>query len=139
MRYGTVLTGGLAFALLLANGVLASGLPEGPGLSAKYPGDTGLQSDPAVIIVENFEAGSLEALAQARSDKTTTGARWTSIAGAKGDDKTLTIVTDPVNVHAGKHALEILVEESTRESGNLFTRLKPGYDRLYGRLYIKLD
>ena len=65
MRYGAVLIGGLAFALVLAKGVLASGLPEGPGLSAKYLGDTGLQSDPAVIIVENFEAGSLEALARA--------------------------------------------------------------------------
>lgn len=139
MRYGAVLIGGLAFALLLANGVFASGLPEGPGLSAKYPGDTGLQSDPAVIIVENFEAGSLEALAQARSDKTTTGARWTSIAGAKGDDKTLDIVSDPAHVHSGKHALEILVTETSRESGNLFARLKPGYDRLYARFYIKFD
>ncbi len=139
MRYAAALTGGLAFALLLANGVLASGLPGGPGLSAKYPGDTGLQSDPAVIFVEDFEAGSLEALAQARSDKTTTGARWTSIAGAKGEDKTLDIVSDPAHVHSGKHALEILVTETSRESGNLFARLKPGYDRLYARFYIKFD
>lgn len=139
MRYGAVVTGGLSFALLLAKGVLASGLPEGGGLSAKYPGDTGLQSDPAVIIVEDSEAGSLEALARARSDKTTTGARWTSIAGVKGDDRTLDIVSDPAHVHSGKHALEILVTETSRESGNLFARLKPGYDRLYARFYIKFD
>jgi len=131
-----VVLGATVFAQEGSKGKVAP-LPEGPGLAAKYPGDVGLQADPAVIIAENFEEGDLDALVEASSTKTTTGKRWTNVAGAKGKDKTLTIVTDPVNVHAGKFALEILVDESTRESGNLFTRLEPGYDQLYGRFYIK--
>jgi len=142
---GETLARSLCVCLLLVGVALAQGgsagktapLPQGAGLAARYPGDVGLERDPSVIIVENFEEGTLEALAATRSPKTTTGARWTSIAGAKGEGKTLTIVTDPANVHAGEHALEILVDESTRESGNLFARLQPGYDRLYGRFYIK--
>ncbi len=114
-------------------------LPEGLGLAAKYPDDAGMETDPSVIIHENFEGGSLEALAEARSSRTTTGARWTNIAGAKGEDKTLTIVSDAAHVHSGRHALEIAVTEASRESGNLFARLQPGYDQLYGRFYIKFD
>lgn len=114
-------------------------LPKGLGLAAKYAGDAGLAEDPSVIIIEDFEGGSLAALAEARSTKTTTGARWTSIAGAKGQDKTLAIVSDPARVHSGNYALKVLVTEASRESGNLFTRLKPGHDRLFGRFYIKFD
>jgi len=112
-------------------------LPEGPGLAARYPGDVGIAEDPAVVIAENFEEGSLEALAQAPSTKTTTGTRWTSVVGAKGPDRTLAIVSDPENVHSGRYALQIVVGPDTRESGNLFARLKPGYDQLYARFYIK--
>ncbi len=53
------------FALLLA--VLATGLlstvvrvqpfelPQGLGLSSLYPGDVGIQNDPAVLFTENFK------------------------------------------------------------------------------------
>ena len=138
MWYGLTISA-MAFCLAVAAVVQAAELPEGPGLGAKYPGDVGLENDPSVIILEDFEDGNLEALAEARSSKTTTGARWTSIAGAKGEDKTLAIVSDPAHVHSGKYALEVLVTEASRESGNLFARLQPGYDQLYGRFYIKFD
>src|SRR5689334_16931606 len=35
-------------------------LPEGEGLAAKYRGDVGIEKDPDVVFVENFEESSLD-------------------------------------------------------------------------------
>ena len=35
-------------------------LPEGAGLSAKYPGDVGIVKDPAVLFTDDFESGDLK-------------------------------------------------------------------------------
>ena len=37
-------------------------LPQGYGISAKYPADTGIEKDPAVIFVEKFEERTFEEL-----------------------------------------------------------------------------
>jgi len=139
MKYGIAAVGALVAALMLVGAGFADTLPEGPGLAAKHPGDVGLDQNPSVIVYENFEEGSLEALAAAPSSRTVTGKRWTDLAGATGEGKTLSIVSDPPQVHSGKYGLEVLVNESSAESGGLFARLKPGYDQLYGRFYIKFD
>jgi hypothetical protein len=39
--------------LVLATSSLAA-LPEGPGLSANYAHDEGIEKSPAVLLVENF-------------------------------------------------------------------------------------
>ena len=39
------------------------------GIASKYPGDKGIDQDPAVIFLENFDSGSLDAIAK----------RWESI------------------------------------------------------------
>ena len=42
-----------------------SELPEGTGLAARYSGDVGIDKDPAVVFVENFEAGTLDEIGRA--------------------------------------------------------------------------
>ncbi len=37
-------------------------LPAGPGFAAQYPGDEGLERDPRVLFVEDFESGTLREL-----------------------------------------------------------------------------
>src|SRR5215469_1141304 len=43
-------------------------LPQGYGLAAKYPGDQGIEKDPDVVFVENFEEPSLDAIQQRWED-----------------------------------------------------------------------
>ena len=40
---------------IILNHVLPPGLPEGPGLAARYPGDVGIEQDDAVVLAEDFE------------------------------------------------------------------------------------
>jgi hypothetical protein len=48
---------------------------SGTGLASSHPGDVGLGSDPAVVWFEDFEEGSLTAIA-ARYDQTRDNGRW---------------------------------------------------------------
>ena len=46
--------------LLLTSSAFAfEPLPQGPGLSQTHPGDSGIEKHPAVLLVENFEEGTL--------------------------------------------------------------------------------
>lgn len=57
----------LALALLTAAGyvgqesAMLSELPEGDGIAAKYPGDQGIEQDPAVVFADGFEDCSEDA------------------------------------------------------------------------------
>jgi hypothetical protein len=74
-----------------AEGRVTSASPEGRDqpLSAKYPGDVGLESDPAVLLFENFESGEISK------------AKW-SFAVPKAS-----IATSPQPVHGGQRSLHI--------------------------------
>ena len=56
----------LAACLLVFAGLgcaaAAEALPDGPGLSKRFPRDKGIAQHPAVIFAESFEAGSLAEL-----------------------------------------------------------------------------
>ena len=47
-------------------------LPEGYGLSARYPGDQGIDKDPAVVFAEDFEVANLDELRTRWSELGTT-------------------------------------------------------------------
>jgi len=51
----------------------AAGLPDEPGLAAKYPGDTGIERDPSVIFVEKFDESSLDEMKK----------RWESVSNGE--------------------------------------------------------
>jgi hypothetical protein len=122
----------LAF-LLTAPGVRAADppLPEGDGLAAAYPGDIGIEQDPAVVFADGFET--------VEGDLLTTGQReehpddWNN----KWDRAwhTVRITQDPANVHSGGKALEATHVEP--QSYGADKRFPEGFDALFVRYYMR--
>src|SRR5262249_1090569 len=70
-------------------------LPEGEtGIAAKYPGDAGIEKDPAVVFAHDFEADS-----QVNDLRR----HWDVVF----HDATIRITDVPENVHRGRKALEL--------------------------------
>jgi hypothetical protein len=86
------------------------------GLAAKYPGDEGIEKDPRVLFVEDFESGDVKEI----------GERWGEISKAENMD----LSADGHPGTSGRRSLHIA------NNGHLFTHTK-GTDRLYARLYVK--
>jgi hypothetical protein len=93
----------------------AAGLPQGPGLAAKYPGDVGIEKDSAVVLVENFETGELKDIC----------ARWGDFRADR-----MTLSDDTPTGSSGKRSLRIAWQ------GHLYTHTRP-VDQLFARYYIK--
>ena len=93
------------------------------GLASRYDGDNGIDKDPDVIFVENFEENSLDAVK----------ARWESV-------KNIDIMSLSENVpaaSAGKQSLLMSHLGGKSTGGHLYRRLLPGYEQLYVRFYVK--
>ena len=82
--------------------------PQG-SLATKYPGDVGMQSDPAVVWMENFEEGSATAV----------GARYDSHANPPG----LTLETDVPGKSSGKSSGRMTSNGDTANATDLYKRL----------------
>lgn len=91
-------------------------LPEGPGLSRRYPGDEGLQRDERVLLVEDFESGTIRELTD----------RW----GNAGHPEHLSFSADCPPGSPGNRSLRIA------RTGHLFTHTR-GVDRMHARFYVK--
>lgn len=104
-------------------------LPQGDGLAAEYPGDQGIEADPAVVFADGFEGFKDDAVA--------TGGRQQK--GMKWDEAwhTVHITREPPNVHSGKQAVEIRHEERMLSHG-MGKTFKEGFDTLHVRYYMKL-
>jgi hypothetical protein len=121
----------VAMALLVGAGVWhqASGqetapkFPEGPGLAAKYHGDAGLAADPAVVLVEDFEAPTIADVQK----------KYTSPQG------TMELSDDVPAGSAGKQSLLMTHVGGKGSGGMLYRRLDKGYDQLFVRFYVKFD
>ena len=98
------------------------------GIAAKYPGDAGIDRDPRVVFVEDFEQDSIDALWK----------RWETVSDRPGQS----FSEDVPPGSKGKHSL---IMERTKGSGaQLYRRLKNkdggwGYDRVFARYYVKFD
>jgi hypothetical protein len=99
-------------------------LPEGHGISAKYPGDSGIAEDPAVLFAEDFESGDLEAV----------GRRWDHVNNKDG--KVFELRRDAPPASAGKHSLQMTATLGVNEGGHLYTRFR-GVDTAFLRFYVK--
>lgn len=120
----------MKFILLLFLAVPLSAadlLPSGPGLASKYPGDAGIEHDPKVVQVEQFEQEDVLALA----------AQWESVGGKEGMSFT-------AEVPAGSRGRQsLLMDRQSGPGGSLYRRLKHpsgagfGYDRIFARYYVK--
>jgi hypothetical protein len=100
-------------------------LPEGFGLSAKYPLDRGIGDDPAVLLFEDFEKGELADL----------GRRWQSVSNK--DSKVLFWSDDAPVAAAGKRSLRMTATVGENEGGHLYKKLPRGVDRGFARFYVK--
>jgi hypothetical protein len=110
----------LPVVLLLA---VAPSLAE-DGIAARYPQDQGIESDPAVVFVENFDAESVDAIA----------GRWESVE----NKEILSLSSDTPRSGGGKSLL--MTHLGGRGSGaHLYRRLAPGYEKLHIRFYVKFD
>jgi hypothetical protein len=103
----------------------ASTLPEGQGLSARYPGDSGIAADPAVLFAEDFEERDLGAVVK----------RWDE--SSNKDGKVLALSDDVPPASAGKHSLQMTATLGENTGGHLYTRLARGVDQVYARFYVK--
>jgi hypothetical protein len=111
----------------LGNWIVATTQAQTPsGLSARYPGDVGIEQDPAVVFVEKFEAPTvLDVLS-----------RWTDVLNGAA----MTFSSDvAAGSTAGSRSLNISsVGGGVSNGGHLYRQLAPAItDTLYVRYYIK--
>lgn len=100
-------------------------LPEGHGLAKGHPGDTGLGSHPAVLLVEDFEMETLDDLKS----------RWNEIENPGGH--VLELVNDHPAESAGLKCLQVTATLGENTGGHLFKRLDPIQTRVFARFYVK--
>src|SRR4051812_17803188 len=95
------------------------------GLAARYPGDVGIEQDPAVVFVENFEESTVLAVQN----------RWTDILNGAA----MLFSSDVPSGSPGSHSLVIpSVGGGVSNGGHLYRQLTPAVaDTLYVRYYIK--
>ncbi|MGH8637886.1 MAG: Ig-like domain-containing protein, partial [Burkholderiales bacterium] len=95
------------------------------GLAAQYPGDAGIENDPAVIFVEKFEETALA----------TVFSRWTDILNGSA----MSLATDVPSGSTGTRSLNVpWTGGGVLDGGHLYKQLTPGVDdTLYVRYYVK--
>jgi hypothetical protein len=100
---------------------------DGSGIASRYPGDVGIENDPAVIFADNFE--SYTSVDQIRT-------RWPLAGGLVR----MRIATEPGNVFSGSKSIELTLPVSTVELGTSLVRsLSPERDTVFIRMYQKFD
>jgi hypothetical protein len=97
------------------------------GIASKYPGDVGIETDPAVIFAENFEALTLEEIAK----------HWHQISNK--DDEVMSLTDDVPPDSSGKQSLNMTANLERNTGGHLYKFFEPGWDELYFRFYVKFS
>jgi len=98
--------------------------PQG-SLASKYPGDVGMQNDPSIVWMENFEEGSSSAVT----------ARYDSHANTPG----LTLETDVPAKSSGKASGRMTASGDGANATDLYKSFSQGYDEWYVRWYAKYE
>jgi hypothetical protein len=104
---------------------LAFALAQDAGIAAQYPGDEGIEKDPRVLFVEDFETGTLEE----------TAARW----GGHRVQGTWDLSDDLAAPSPGKKSLHMTVgpDGPKNHSGAYLYTHTRGVDKLHARFYVK--
>ncbi|HVE43023.1 MAG TPA: hypothetical protein VNM14_24300 [Planctomycetota bacterium] len=109
----------------MMNLIVALACLQESGIAAQYPGDEGIEKDPRVLFVEDFETGTLEE----------TATRW----GGHRLVGTWDLSSDLPGTSPGQKSLHISAgpEGPKNHSGAyLYTHMRP-VDRLHARFYVK--
>ena len=102
-------------------------LPEGDGIAAKYPGDLGIEKDPAVILADGFEDCSSPADLRGK---------WDFLF----HDANMRITEEPADVHGGKKALQFTVPQQRAALAiGVDKELASEQDALFLRWYAKFE
>jgi hypothetical protein len=96
-------------------------LPAGPGLAAKYPGDRGIEKDPAVIYADGFESDVLRG--------------WDDQDG--NQPPKVRLVQDRTVVHSGRQAVQLEAPPGKGAGADLVKMIAPGRDVVYARWYCR--
>ncbi len=102
----------------------ANGLGDENPLAEKYPGDVGIERDPAVLFTDNFEAGTIEDLSR----------KWQAVGKDAG--KVLAFSEDVPDSAAGHRSIEVTGTLGQNSGGYLYTNFR-GVDRAFVRFYTK--
>jgi hypothetical protein len=124
LRYTT----SFLFTFALARTAMAADpLPEGDqGIAANYPGDAGIDGDPAVVFADDFEGYASAAELPSRWD------------AAVFQVDQIALSTAPEDVFAGNQALQFTVPQQDAELSNATDKVvSPELDVLYLRFYSK--
>lgn len=122
---GTSGAGGSAGSAAGTGGSSGQGAAAGANgdyLASQYPGDKGIENDPAVVWVENFEEGSVDALVARYND-------------AKKNGLTLDAQSHPNSI--GKASGKFTANGSGPQAVDLYKNFGAGYDELFVRYYVK--
>lgn len=92
-------------------------LPAAEGLAAKYPGDAGIEKDPAVLFADNFESGDM----------------------AKWDEKRGGVVMAAAQPNSGRWCVQVVMERGKNTGGDAIKWFMPGADAVYARFYVKFS
>jgi hypothetical protein len=95
------------------------------GIAKQYPADKGIERDPAVVFVENFDADSIDIIT----------ARWDSVE----NPQILSVSSDTPPENGGGKSLLMTHVGGQGTGAHLYRRLPPGYEKLYVRFYVKFD
>ncbi len=123
--------GVIALALLAALGLLgavkspAEPLPQGHGLSARYPQDRGITRDPAVLWTADFEQGSLAEILRG----------WDEVNNK--EDKPIALADGGPTGTGGRRCLQVTATLGQDTGGSLYKLLPRGVDQAYARFYVK--
>jgi hypothetical protein len=98
--------------------------PPSGTLASKYPGDLGIDQDPAVVWHENFEEGDVAGVT----------ARYDSHADPPG----MSLETDVPAKSSGKASMRMTSSDSVNAT-DLYKELLPGWDEWYVRWYVKYE
>lgn len=98
------------------------------GLASGYPGDAGIGRDRAVLFHDDFEEGK-------------PGSRWDEVKrrlgrGGSDDGNSITVETDR-GIARGKRSARVQLQKDGHEDVTLTKWLKPGYDEVYMRYYVR--
>jgi len=90
--------------------------PQKGGIASLYPGDEGIERDPRVLFVEDFETGTVEEI----------GARWGNISKREN----INLSSDMHSISPGNRSIHI------SRNGHLYTHTR-GADTMFARFYVK--
>ncbi|MCK4283407.1 MAG: hypothetical protein KAX44_03745 [Candidatus Brocadiae bacterium] len=113
---------------------MVSELPEGDGLAAKYPGDRGIEDDPAVVFADDFETADLGRVPSGYHKGG--NSKWDNTWGG------CLITEQAEGVHSGKKAVEMTVVQTGSGPGGglaLEKFFEKGFDTLFLRYYAKFE